>query len=135
MWDWIASQIYEVLKILITGFVSFVLGMWYFNKYILPKIYVKMGSNLFKGASEDPNFKPWIERFKKIVEEIEPLVAKFKKVDFEKTLKDLQPFLDSVKKIDPQTVDDLLKSVKELAKTATKAIEKPKSIPQPNKKS
>ena len=132
MIDWAIGQIYEILKILITGFLSFVLGMWYFNKYILPKLYVKMGSNLLKQATEDDGFKPWITKAKKIIEELEPFVAKLKKVDIEKVQKDLQPLIDALKKVDPKDIEDLLKEIKELTGTIKKSIGKPEKIPEPD---
>lgn len=129
---WLSLQIYDLVKILITGFISFVLGMWYFNKYILPKLYVQMGSNLFKQAQEDPNLKSTIQKAKKIIEELEPFIAKLKKIDIEKYQKDLQPLIETLTKVDPKEVDDLLKSLKELTGTVQKAIEKPKKIPEPD---
>jgi hypothetical protein len=125
------ADLKDILKTLIVGFASFVLGMWYFNAYILPKVYVKMGSNLFKGAENDPSFKPWIDKFKKIMEELEPFVAKLKTVDVEQIQKDVQPLIAALKKVDPKDIEDLMKTLKELGGTVKNAIEKPENIPKP----
>lgn len=127
MIDW-AQFLLNNIGNIISGFIGFVLGMWYFNRFILPKIYAKMGVDLISNMREDAKIKPIITRFSKMAEQLEPVVEKLKTVDFAKMQEDLKPLMETLKKIDPEAVEDLLNSLRKWTNTIT---EKPK-IPEPD---
>lgn len=128
-WTW---EIVKLLLGVLFSFVSFVAGMWYFNKYMLPKMVSNMGSSFLKQAMDDDNFKPWIKRFQTLIEEIEPLVKKVKDTDFDKITQDLSPFIEALKKVNPEDVDQLLKALRDLTGAVKKAIDKPPPPPPPD---
>lgn len=127
MIDWAAVLLTGIVN-LIVGFISFVLGMWYFNKFVLPKILASQGIEFIKNLQKDPQIKGIITKFKKIADQLEPVVEKMKNFDLDKLQEDLKPFLESIKKIDPKTVEDALRSIKQLTNSVTKTPE----IPEPD---
>jgi uncharacterized protein YoxC len=112
----------------VTGAVSGLILIW----FVLPRRGIKTAAQTLKAAKKDPDIAPIFDKTKEIIDKLHPLVEQFKNLDLAKFQKDAQPLLDAIKKIDPQTIDDLLRAVKELANSATKAIEKPKKIPKPH---
>ena len=126
------------LKGLIISLVSFITGLWVFNKYIYPRMVVQMGTDVIRLLKEDGEIKPQIEtakilieKGKKVMEKLEPIVEKAKNLDLEKVSEDLKPLLEAVKKIDPKTVEEVIKSIKELADAMKGTLTKPK-IPEPD---
>ena len=131
MIDFIIPFTVDVLKQLLVGILAFVFGMYVFNKYLLPKIVVKQAGDLIKNAMKDPNLSPNIDKFKKIIDDIEPLVAKIKEVDVEQIVADIKPFVSALKRIDPEELNGVLTSVKDFISTAKHAIEVHEEIPAP----
>lgn len=129
MIDWFVMFI-DSARTLAVGFISFVLGMWYFNKYLLPKMYVKMGSSLFKQISIDPEFQPMIQKLKRIISELEPLTAQVKQIDIEKVIADVKPIIEALKKIKPEDIEALINAVKSFSGTMKETPEIPP--PPPN---
>lgn len=140
-WHSVATPIefwLDGLKGLIVSVGGTLIGFYLFNKYFLPGLMSEMGRNTVKDISKDPEFKPLIESGKalmekgrKVMERLEPIVEKAKNLDLEKTTEDIKPFLEMIKKIDPKTIEELMKSLKELTDTVKGSLTKPK-IPEPD---
>lgn len=115
---------------LISSIISFISGMYVFNKYFLPKLTAKMFVDGFKHLQADPEISIYMKKGKEIINRLEPVMKQLKNVDLNKIQKELRPFFEAAKKIDPKDVEDLMKSLKNLTGTVQQAIEKPK-IPKP----
>lgn len=116
---------------LLTGIPSFVIGFWIYNRFFLPKQTSQVALNLIKIAKQDPELKPFIDKAKQIINILEPVIKEVKTLDLNGLKKDLQPLLETVKKIDPQKIDELLTSAKKLIDSFAEKTEKPK-IPSPD---
>lgn len=114
--DWVILQVYEIAKTLIVATFSFIIGMWYFNRFVLPKLLVKQGGSMIKQAVEDDNIKPYIDKGKKIVEDVGPIVEKLKKIDFDGFVE----LINSLKRIDPQKVNVIIDGVKNFVENLAK---------------
>lgn len=126
--EWLFQEIVKAILVGIpTGFFSFFLAMWYFNKYQLPKLAPSMGKEAVKHVAELPEIKKLIEKGNGLIEQLEPIIENVKKVDFEKIQSDLAPLLNTLKKINVETIEELIEVIKSLAEKATK---KPK-VPTP----
>lgn len=114
----------EVLKGILIGIIggipSWIIGMWYFNKYVMPK----MAPGMIKKAMETPEVQDLIKRGSGTLAKIEPFIEK---------LKDLK-----LEEIDGELINEALRSLnteilpalKNLAETFGKRLEKP-NIPEP----
>lgn len=131
MIDWAISFILETIRMIIVGILGFIIGFWIYNKFFLPKQSVQIGSNLIKTAKQDPEFAPFIDRAKQLINILEPIMKDFKTFDLNGLKNDIKPLLETAKRIDPQKIDELLTSAKNLIDQLTKATEKPK-IPSPD---
>lgn len=129
MIDW-ETFILTAIWGVISSIISFVIGMYVFNKYFLPKIVANMGIDTINTLRKDPEIEPYIKKVKEIIDRLEPIVAKFKELDLAKLGDDIKPFIEAIKKIDPKTIDELLQSVKALTNSFKEKLEKPK-IPKP----
>ena len=125
---------YLVVNWVGTGILELVIGV-YIVLYMAPKGVDKMVGQAIKEAKNSPELSPLLDKFKEIVTVVEPVTKQLanalKNLDLEKTQRDLQPLLDALKKVNPEDVEALLKSLKDLTGTVTKAIEKPK-VPEPD---
>ena len=90
-----------------------------------------MGAATVKALQKDPEIKPYIDKAKQIIDRIEPIVEKFKGLDLDKINGDIKPLLEVIRKIDPKTIEELMKSLKELTDTVKGSLTKPK-IPEPD---
>lgn len=86
-----------------------------------------MGKEAVKHVAELPEIKKLIEKGNGLIEQLEPIIENVKKVDFEKIQSDLAPLLNTLKKINVETIEELIEVIKSLAEKATK---KPK-VPTP----
>jgi len=127
-WQWF---LIECLQGLFVGALSFLFSMWVFNKYFLPKMVANMGTDFIKAIQKDPEIKPLIDKAKDLLNRLEPFVKQLKSVDLDKLQSDFKPLLETVKKIDPETIEELLQTLKELAGNFKEKLEKPK-IPKPD---
>ena len=130
MIDWILF-FSDIVKGIIIGIPSFLIGSYLFFKYLLPKLSADMGAATVKALQKDPEIKPYIDKAKQIIDRIEPIVEKFKGLDLDKINGDIKPLLEVIRKIDPKTIEELMKSLKELTDTVKGSLTKPK-IPEPD---
>jgi len=130
MTDWILFII-DKIAALFVSMLGFLLSMWFFNKYIFPKMAASMGSDFLKGLQKDPEIKPVITKAKDLLNRIEPIVDQFKKIDLDKIQEEYKPLLEAIKKIDPKTIEDVAASLKSLTNDLRKKLEKP-TIPKPD---
>lgn len=116
---------------LIQGIVSGAIGGVILLYFILPKVGARSATQTLKAAKHDPEIGPIIKKAQEILKVLEPLAQKFKNLDLDKILKDIQPFLETAKKIDPKAIEELMQIGKELASSFKTKLEQPK-IPNPD---
>lgn len=91
----------------------------------------KSATATIEAAKKDPDLEKIIDQAKKIVTWMAPVVEQLKQLDLDKLQKEWKPLFDTVKKIDPETIEDLVETLRELANGFRKKLEKPK-IPEPD---
>jgi len=120
MIDAVLSLMVDIVKGLLVGIPSFILGMWYFNKYVLPK----MAPEMFEKVIETPKVQSIIKRAGNLLTKLEPFIEKLKELNLEKIDGDL--INDALRSLSVE----ILPALKNLAETFGKKLENPK-IPEP----
>jgi len=117
MIDW-TLFILDIIKSVIVGVAagvpSFIVGMWFFNKYVAPK----MVPDMIIKAIETPKVQELVKQGKELITNLEPFIEKVKGLNLEA--------------IDGELINELLLNLKELVGTIGKKLEKP-DIPEPAK--
>lgn len=91
----------------------------------------KSATATIKAIKKDPELKKIIDQAKKMVNWMAPVVEQVKQLDLDKLQEEWRPLLEAVKKIDPETIEELVETLRELANGFRKKLEKPK-IPEPD---
>lgn len=108
---------------ILIGTLNFVAGMWFFNKYFLPRMAPQMARDVIKEVKEMPEVKEVLKRTNGIIDQLEPLLQKLETLNITKTQKDLEPLIKMLKKID---YEQLLHNIEQLTTSATKQPKIPK---------
>lgn len=109
MIDFLVEQFLALILAIPTGFLSFYVAMWYFNKYTLPKMVPKMAVDTAKVIREQKEIKELVAKGKAVLGKIEPIIDK----------------------VDPEAINELIKTVNDLAGIFKDRLETPK-IPNPD---
>lgn len=105
--DWLIQQLADVVKGLIVGVPSFLLGLWLYNHFILKR----QALNTIDAASQHPT----IQKLSKKLEQYE---------------KDFGPLIDQAKQLNLQELIDLAKSIRVTVETLNKQSTPPPPPPK-----
>lgn len=132
VYDGFLSTFLVDVKGIAFGMVQFLLAMWLFNKYFLPKITAGMISDAVQHLQHDSEIKPVIEKIKGIVNKLEPVVKQLRGFDLNGFQHDLEPLIETVKHVDPDKINELATTLKKLAENLQRTVETPVDIPEPD---
>lgn len=108
MIDWFLLFVETIISF-ITGALGIFVGMWIFNRFFLAKMTPQMGKDVITAFKDSPDIKALLKRLNGLVDKFEPFI----------------------KEIDPEAIEALLKTLKDLADTVKDKLEQPK-IPRPD---
>lgn len=121
---WLMGILQGTITAVIGGIVIFV--------FLIPKMTKATTKRTLEELKKDPEIKPMLDKAKEIVEKLHPLADQFKNIDLNQIQRDFKPLYEAIKQIDAKEIEGLMKTLKDLAGTVTKAIEKPKTpLPEP----